>query len=257
MPDLPASAQGHGAKSETPDPDINSDFIRYRQLGAYHWDLNSRHPFKSNAFVRARYNNVLALAGRFTPGGLAGKRVLDHGCGDGVLTAMLARKGARATGLDTSRLALGFARERTAGLGIRYQCGSAYQLPYPDGAFDTVLSTQVIEHLDAPEAMLAEIRRVLKKGGCAIVTTRIKLSETPTDPTHVTEWFENEFLELIESVFDKGTYFHSHPVCWMEASHRFPLLKYLINLVSLIRNPYEGFESRFRFFVLQYAVVFK
>ncbi len=255
MPDLPASAPDHGATPEAPD--INSDFIRYRQRGAYHWVLSSRHPFKSNAFVRARYNNVLALAERFTPGGLSGKRVLDHGCGDGVLTAMLARKGARATGLDTSRLALGFARERTASLGIHYQCGSAYQLPYADETFDTVLSTQVIEHLDTPEAMLAEIRRVLKIGGCAIVTTRIKLSETPTDPTHITEWFENEYRALIENAFGEGTYLRSHPVFWMEAAFRFPLLKYLINLASLIRNPYEGFESRFRFFVLQYAVVFK
>ncbi len=105
--------------------------------------------------------------------------------------------------------------------------------------------------------MLREIRRVLKKGGCAIITTRIKLSETPADPTHVTEWFENEFKQLIEEVFADGSYFKSHPVFWMEASYRFRLLKYLINLISLVRNPFSGFESRFRYAALQYAVVFK
>ncbi len=250
MPDSPA-------RTRPSAPDKTSDFIRYRQRGAYHWELNSRHPLKSNAFVRARYANILALAEKFTPGDLSRKRVLDHGCGDGVLSAMLAAKGARVAGLDTSRVGLEFAQERTAGLGIDYQCGSAYQLPYTDDTFDTILSTQVIEHLDAPESMLAEIHRVLKKGGCAIITTRIKLSETPVDPTHVTEWFENEFRGLIEKIFEAGTYLRSHPVFWMEASYRFPLLKFLINLVSLIRNPYAGFESRFRYHVLQYAVVSK
>lgn len=248
---------GSRGRPRPKNPEEDSEFIRYSERGAYHWALNSRNPFKSNAFVRARYANVVALAEKYTPGGLNGKRILDHGCGDGVLSAILAKKGAGVIGIDTSRAGLVFALHRTMDLGIRYQCGSAYQLPYSDDSFDSILSSQVIEHLTDPESMLGEIRRVLKKGGCAIISTRIKLSDTSIDPTHVTEWFECEFRTLIEKHFDPGTYFRSHPVFWMEASHRFPLLKFFINVASLIRNPYAGFSSDFRYHVLQYAVVFK
>ncbi len=238
-----------------------TDFLRYEEKGAYHWALNSRHPLRGNAFVRARYENVAGLAEKSLPGGLGGKTVLDHGCGDGVLSRILARKGARVLGLDNSETALRYGMKRAGGTSaggprVHFQSGSAYDLPYRDESFDCALSTQVIEHLAEPERMLGEIRRVLKPGARGVITTRIRLTEKPIDPTHVAEWFEDEFRERIEVLFPGAEYFRSHPAAWMEASHRHKTAKVFANLLSLAgRNPFSGFESGYRLMVIQYALI--
>lgn len=243
--------------NETDSPINKEEILRYKELGAYHWNLNSSHLLRGNAFVRARYENILKLVEMFSEEDLAGKRVLDHGCGDGVLSYLLAKKKAHVVGMDVSRLAVQFAQSKTKQLGIHYQIANAIRLPYRSRTFDCVVSSQVIEHIASPIDLLHEIYRVLKKDGFAIVSTRIKLSDAPIDPTHVNEWFKSEFQLLISSVFKKGTYFESHPVFWMEASYRFKYLKYFLNLLSSIENPFSGFDSKFRYNVFQYAVVFK
>jgi len=233
------------------------EFLRYEKKGAYHWHLNSNHPLRGNAFVRARYANVLKLAERSVGGQLAGKRVLDHGCGDGVLANILAQKKAHVFGIDNSKTALRYAQKRISGRGVHFQGGSVYNLPYRDKTFDCVISTQVIEHLAEPVEMLREIYRTLKNGGRAVITTRIRLTEDPIDPTHVAEWFENEFRSLIEGVFPGTEYFKSHSAAWMEASHKLKWIKFLANLMSLVQNPFAGFESGYRLHVIQYAVATK
>jgi 2-polyprenyl-3-methyl-5-hydroxy-6-metoxy-1,4-benzoquinol methylase len=251
MADTPNSLEADGSERE-------KAFLRYEEKGGYHWALNSYHPLRGNAFVRARYANALELAEREGGGGeTGGKLVLDHGCGDGVLTAMLARRGARVLGLDNSEVALRYALKRTVGLDTHYQAGGVYDLPYRSEAFDCVVSTQVIEHIAEPGRLLGEIRRVLKTGGRAVITTRIRLTEKPIDPTHVQEWFEEEFRKVIAEVFPRAEYFRSHPASWMEASYRFKWMKVLANLLSVVRNPYAGFDSGYRLHVIQYALATK
>ena len=172
MADTPNSPEANGSERE-------KAFLRYEEKGGYHWALNSNHLLRGNAFVRARYANALELAERGVgTGGLGGKLVLDHGCGDGVLTAMLARRGARVLGLDNSEIALRYALQRTGGqrtggLDTHYQAGGVYDLPYRSEAFDCVVSTQVIEHIAEPGRLLGEIRRVLKKIGRASCRERV------------------------------------------------------------------------------------
>jgi 2-polyprenyl-3-methyl-5-hydroxy-6-metoxy-1,4-benzoquinol methylase len=89
--------------------------------------------------------------------------------------------------MDLSRLAIEFAPERTQEMDTQYHCTSASNLPYREEAFHGVISTQVIEHVDALAETLGEIFRVLKPGGFAITTTRVKLSEPPLDPAHIAE----------------------------------------------------------------------
>jgi 2-polyprenyl-3-methyl-5-hydroxy-6-metoxy-1,4-benzoquinol methylase len=261
MADTPNSPEANGSERE-------KAFLRYEEKGGYHWALNSNHLLRGNAFVRARYANALELAERGGgTGGLGGKLVLDHGCGDGVLTAMLARRGARVLGLDNSEIALRYALQRTGGqrtagqrtggLDTHYQAGGVYDLPYRSEAFDCVVSTQVIEHIAEPGRLLGEIRRVLKTGGRAVITTRIRLTEKPIDPTHVHEWFEEEFRKVIAEVFPRAEYFRSHPASWMETSYRFKWVKVLANLLSVVRNPYAGFDSGYRLHVIQYALATK
>ena len=97
-----------------------------------------------------------------------GERVLDVGCGTGVVAITAARAGARVSGLDLTPELLEHARanERIAGAGeIDWTEGDAENLPYPDASFDVVLSQ--FGHMFAPRpgVTIAEMRRVLKPGG--------------------------------------------------------------------------------------------
>lgn len=117
-------------------------------------------------FVGTRRVIVAALERALGPR-LASARVLDLGCGTGFTLTQLP-PGVRSVGLDYSPAALAFARERAPSASLVR--GSAYALPFADGAFDAVLALDVLEHLDDDLAAARELRRVLAPGGAAIVT---------------------------------------------------------------------------------------
>jgi 2-polyprenyl-3-methyl-5-hydroxy-6-metoxy-1,4-benzoquinol methylase len=104
---------------------------------------------------------------------------LDVGCGDGYHLFVFNRiEGIRETvafrGMDVSALQVEFARRVALRMGfenVQFEEGSAEHLGFPDGSFDIVLCNDVVEHLENPAACFAEIHRVLKSGGTAIVTT--------------------------------------------------------------------------------------
>jgi SAM-dependent methyltransferase len=109
-----------------------------------------------------------------------GDRVLDLGCGGGRHAFALLRKGADVVALDYSMaevetVSAMFAAMREAGevpadaraVAVR---GDAYRLPFPDGAFDVVVASEVLEHLHDDDKAFAELRRVLKPGGRIAVT---------------------------------------------------------------------------------------
>lgn len=79
--------------------------------------------------------------------------------------------------------------------------GNLPPLPYKDGTFDSVVSFQVIEHIDDDHAFLAEIHRVLKPGGVALITTPNRLQSLSRNPWHVREYTVKELKALAQSVF--------------------------------------------------------
>ena len=89
------------------------------------------------------------------------EQILDLGCGDGQLTKRIAATGACVAGVDASPDMLAAARSR----GIDAREGSAESLPFADGAFDAVFSNAVLHWVRDQNAMMAEVRRVLKPGG--------------------------------------------------------------------------------------------
>jgi SAM-dependent methyltransferase len=90
-----------------------------------------------------------------------GESILDLGCGDGQLTERLAATGAIVTGVDLSPEMLAAARLR----GIDAHEGSAESLPFADHSFNAVFSNAVLHWVRNQDAMMAEVRRVLKPGG--------------------------------------------------------------------------------------------
>ena len=98
-----------------------------------------------------------------------GMTVLDLGCGTGTLTLMLKRAvpNATVTGMDGDPKVLAIAREKSRGIDIQWDQGLASSLPYPDSAFDRIVTSLVIHHpiRDDKRRAFKEIYRVLKPHG--------------------------------------------------------------------------------------------
>jgi len=102
------------------------------------------------------------------------KVVLDVGCGFGTLLIYALRKGAKtAYGIEISEEDLKTAKKYIKDEKIKLFQGSATNLPFEDNFFDTVVNTEVLEHIpiDTENMMFSEISRVLKKDGVVYLTT--------------------------------------------------------------------------------------
>lgn len=91
----------------------------------------------------------------------SGERILDLGCGNGQLTERIAGTGAIVTGIDASPEMAAAACAR----GLSVQEGSAESLPFADHSFDAVFSNAVLHWVRGQDAMMSEVRRVLRPGG--------------------------------------------------------------------------------------------
>ena len=104
-----------------------------------------------------------------TPGG----RVLDIGCGTGFLLERLAERGFSGVGVDLSPESVEHARRRLAEIGagdrLTAVVGSAYEPP--EGPFDLITLTDVLEHLEDPRACLAALRAQLAPNGLLVIST--------------------------------------------------------------------------------------
>lgn len=102
-----------------------------------------------------------------------GAKVLDVGCGTGVVALTAARTGAKVTGLDLTPELVARARENVAlsGLEVELHEGDAEALPFPDGTFDVVVSQFGHMFAPRPEVVVREMVRVLRPGGTIAFST--------------------------------------------------------------------------------------
>jgi SAM-dependent methyltransferase len=152
------------------------DAIQAREL-ADRLELRAKSPDEIEA--RAAYLGLLNVA--------EGDRVLDVGCGSGVVTREIARRVGPtgcAVGLDPSPALLAIARDLTEveGLGgrVELQEGSALALPFADGAFDVAIAVTALSHMPGAEGAIPEMARVVRPGG------RMGVFDLDTDMTSVT-----------------------------------------------------------------------
>lgn len=150
----------------------------YSDLADQWWDEHGRlhllkamvNPWRVPYFTRA-------LEGAFRPD-LGGARLLDVGCGGGVLAEEFARLGARVTGIDLSSESISVARAhaREQGLEIDYRVSPAVPLEFEAGSFEAVSCCDVLEHIPDWRAAVAEAARVLVPGGLFLFDT---INRTP------------------------------------------------------------------------------
>ena len=98
---------------------------------------------------------------------LTGQKLLDAGCGTGWFSARACSRGAVVTSLDVGERLLAQVAKKCDSERV---VGDVLALPFPDGHFDVVVSTEVIEHTVDPSRAIAELTRVLRPGGTLVVT---------------------------------------------------------------------------------------
>ncbi|MFN8108991.1 MAG: methyltransferase domain-containing protein [Thermoleophilia bacterium] len=129
-----------------------------------------------NWHLQSRMSLVLgtidSLAPRTTADG-APPRALDVGCGTGFLLEQLAGRGYTGVGVDLSPESVAIAQKRLVDLGVsdrlRAEVGSAYEPP--EGRFELITLTDVLEHLEDPRACLRALRERLVPGGLLVIST--------------------------------------------------------------------------------------
>lgn len=138
-----------------------------------------------------------------------GKEVLDIASGEGFGSDLLATVASRVTGIDLSDVAVDHALRKYRRSNLEFQVGSVTEIPLADSTVDVVVSFETIEHIDAHEMMLDEIRRVLRPGGVLIISTPDKATYTDAtgniNPFHVRELYREEFSSLLSSRFGHVT----------------------------------------------------
>ena len=107
-------------------------------------------------------------------GDLRGKRILDVGCGGGILSESMAASGARVTGIDLSDKALGVARlhKLESGADVEYRLVAAETLAAESpGAYDVVTCMEMLEHVPEPASVVAAVATLVKPGGTVVIST--------------------------------------------------------------------------------------
>ena len=100
------------------------------------------------------------------------EKILDVGCGTGSLSFTLATRAPRSTinGIDFSQAYIDYAKGKNTEPRLTFETGDACAMPYPDGAFDRVLSLLVLHYVREPKKAIAEMRRVARPGATVAAT---------------------------------------------------------------------------------------
>jgi 2-polyprenyl-6-hydroxyphenyl methylase/3-demethylubiquinone-9 3-methyltransferase len=170
-----SATQNTGRAAGTVDP---AEVAKFEAMAAEWWNpggkfkpLHMLNPCRLDYIV----DQIAAEFGRDpkSPRPFAGLRLLDIGCGGGLLAEPMARLGADVVGVDAAPRNIPVAALHAAQseLVIDYRHGAAEDLAAAGERFDVVLAMEIIEHVSDPPAFLAACRDLLKPGGLLICST--------------------------------------------------------------------------------------
>lgn len=140
---------------------------KFSELAHRWWDPNSEfRPLHEINPLRLEWINALVP--------LAGKRVIDIGCGGGILAESIAKKGATVTGIDLSEKALKVAdlHSLESGVTVRYELIAAEAIAAREpGQYDVVTCMEMLEHVPDPAAVVQACATLVKPGGHVFFST--------------------------------------------------------------------------------------
>lgn len=141
------------------------EVARFESLAADWWDPDG-------SFRTLHAINPVRLTFIESAVGLRGRRVLDIGCGGGLLSEAMAARGARVTGIDPGEAAIRTAREHLAGQDVEYHACTLESFADKEPApFDIITCMELLEHVPDPDALVARTASLLKPGGHLFLAT--------------------------------------------------------------------------------------
>jgi 2-polyprenyl-6-hydroxyphenyl methylase/3-demethylubiquinone-9 3-methyltransferase len=174
------------APQEKPRPQSTidpEDVARFDRLGEQWWNTSgpmaALHKFNPVrvAYLRDLLSRHFKIEGRLRdrhgPTPLRGLRVLDIGCGGGILSEPLARLGAEVTAIDPAprNIEIAGAHAALGGLSIDYRCTTAEDLVGEGASFDVVLAMEVVEHVRDVPAFVRHAGAMVRPGGALVAAT--------------------------------------------------------------------------------------
>jgi len=166
------------ADRATPSTLDAAEVEKFARLAEEWWNPSGKmavlHKFNP---VRLAYIRRLAIAefglDEKSPRALAGLRVLDIGCGGGLLSEPLARMGAEVVGIDPAATNVETAKAHAVGSGVPvdYRQATAEELAAAGEAFDIVLAMEVVEHVADVDLFVEACARLVKPGGLLVMAT--------------------------------------------------------------------------------------
>jgi 2-polyprenyl-6-hydroxyphenyl methylase/3-demethylubiquinone-9 3-methyltransferase len=152
------------AHTQNVDP---NEIRKFEELASRWWDRNSEFkPLHDINPLRANWIDNIAP--------VAEKKVLDVGCGGGILAESLAQRGAQVTGIDMGDAPLGVAKlhQLESGLSIDYQKSTAEDFAKQhENAFDVVTCLEMLEHVPDPSSVVQACAKMVKPGGHVFFST--------------------------------------------------------------------------------------
>ncbi len=170
-------AEHNGSTEQPTSPDCHQnvdaeEIARFDAVAQHWWDPEGDfRPLHDINPLRANYIDQRS-------GGIAGKRVLDIGCGGGLLAEALAHRGAHVVGIDRSEVAISVAQQHAQDHhvgNVEYRLNAVEDLA-GETPFDVITCLEMLEHVPDPEAIIAATRDLLAPGGHLFMST---INRTP------------------------------------------------------------------------------
>jgi len=184
----------------------------------------------------------------------AGHSVLDVACGEGYGADLLADVAGQVTGVDISHEAITHAENQYRDKNnLTFMQGSCEKLPLPDDSIDVAVSFETIEHLEAQERFVKELRRVLKPGGLLLMSSPNKRLYTDAcdyhNEFHVREMYRDEFEQLLQADFPHihwlGQKLLFHSLIWPEAGGADDTEYFLMTPEGIAPADHPGVEAMY------------
>lgn len=171
-------------------------FTKYEELGAYHWE---------DYYKDTNYTQLVNFfLQRFD---FKDKVVYDFGCGDGIISYLIAQNAAKVFGIDSNETAIKLAKSKTKDVdNISFEVKNIYDTAtdIPEIKGDIIISIDVIEHLAQPSLLIKGIYKYLKDNGITIIGTPIAKPNHLWDPRfHFKEYYPYQVDEIMADLFQK------------------------------------------------------